>query len=180
MDYHLEDYDTIDYSSDQVSLLISLLVRFPEIGTVHYDPLDQVLRLVFLLKGVLSENLDTFGTWFESHLAVFHTLKQEPVSVATIRRVENGELGMLEIRRDLPSLSREEINLIIQLVSDYFSDSLVREGPDVSEDDKEDQDFLIDSMLSSGPLKGNERLTGFRESGRVLVFSIPKAGVSKT
>ena len=180
MNYHSTDYDTVDYSTDQVSLLISLLVRFPEIGTVHYDPLDQVLRLVFLLKGVRSDNLKTFGKWFESHLAAFHTLKQEPVSTATLQFVDNGELDMLEIRRDLFSLSREEISLIIHLVSDFFSESLVREGSDVSEEDKEDQDAVIESMLSSGPLTGNERLTGFRESGRVLVFSIPKAGVSKS
>lgn len=169
----------MDREGNHVDLLIAILIRFPEIGTVHYEPEKKTLRLVFLLRNV-NKDFHYFAQHFESHLALFHQLKQENVSVACLKRVENPDLTIIEIVRDLASLSLSELNLVIRLVSDYYGDSLVKEGPNMAQEDEVEQGTLIESLLISLSWRDLERLTGFREDGRVLVFSIPLTGVSKS
>jgi len=41
----------VELEGNQIDLLISILVRFPQIGTVHYEPAEKALRIVFLIKG---------------------------------------------------------------------------------------------------------------------------------
>ena len=40
----------MEHEGNQIDLLIAVLVRFPQIVTVHYDPDEKMLRLVFLVK----------------------------------------------------------------------------------------------------------------------------------
>jgi len=37
----------VELEGNQIDLLISILVRFPQIGTVHYEPAEKALRIVF-------------------------------------------------------------------------------------------------------------------------------------
>lgn len=167
----------MDRDGNQIDLLVSILVRFPQIGTVHYEPETKTLRLVFLLKDTQKE-FHGFAQRFESHLAVFHHLKQENVTVASLRKIESGSLTIIEVVRDLASISLDELNLIAELVSGYYGDTVVREGPTMAEEDEVEQNAVIESLLMSVSWRPLERLTGFRENGRVLVFSVP-LGVRK-
>lgn len=40
----------MEREGNQVDLFVSILVRFPQIGTIRYDPETSALRLAFLLK----------------------------------------------------------------------------------------------------------------------------------
>lgn len=169
----------MDREGNHIDLLISLLVRFPQIGTVHYEPDQKTLRLVFLLKEAY-QDFHKFARIFESHLALFHNLKQDNVQVASLKKTENADLTILEVIRDLASLSLAELNVITELVADYYRDSVIQDGPEMAEEDELEHNALIESLLMSVSWRGLERLTGFRENGRVLVFSIPLTGVSKS
>lgn len=170
----------MDREGNHIDLLISLLVRFPQIGTVHYEPEQKALRLVFLLKKD-HQDFHTFAQMFESHLALFHHLKQEDVQVASLKKTESGaDLTVLEVIRDLASLSLAELNVITELVSDYYRDTVIQEGPGIAVEDELEQNVMIDSLLMSLAWRGLERLTGFRDDGRVLVFSIPLPEVKKS
>lgn len=96
-----------------------------------------------------------------------------------MKKGETGELTTLEVIRDLASLSLSELNLIVQLVRDYYGDALVQEGPTMTEEDELEQNLLIENLLMSSAWRPLERLMGFRENGRVLVFSVP-LGVSES
>lgn len=162
----------------QVDLFVSILVRFPQIGTIRYDPETSALRLAFLLKAT-DQSFQIFARRVESHLALFHSLRQEEIAVASLKKSETGELTTLEVIRDLASLSLSELNLIVQLVRDYYGDALVQEGPTMTEEDELEQNLLIENLLMSSAWRPLERLMGFRENGRVLVFSVP-LGVSES
>jgi hypothetical protein len=43
----------------------------------------------------------------------------------------------------------------------------------MGEEDQVEQNYLIEMLLMSTTWRPLERLTGFRENGRVLVFSVP-------
>jgi hypothetical protein len=162
----------MEREGSQVDLFIAVLVRFPQIGTIHYEPETNALRLAFLLKAA-HQDFQGFVRRFESHLALFHNLRGEDVAVASLKKGDTGELTVIEVIRDLPSLSLSELNLIVELVSDYYGDAVVREGQQMAEDDELEQNLLIEALLMSSTWRPRERLTGFRENGRVLVFSVP-------
>lgn len=162
-----------------MDLLISLLVRFPEIGTVYCEPEEGALRLVFLIQDDVGADFTEFVHSFKSHLSFFHSLRQEAVGLVSLKMTEMEQLTSIEILRELSTLSLEELNLIVTLVSDFFGTHLVQDGPNVSEDDLLEHNMIIDSFFNSGPHRNIERLTGFRDNGRVLVFSVPLVGVGK-
>lgn len=167
----------MEHEGSQVDLFVAVLVRFPQIGAINYDPERKTLRLTFLLRAAHHDFQD-FVSRFESHLGLFHNLRQEGVLVASLKKTETGDLTAIEVIRDLASLSLSELNLIVELVSDFYGDTVVQEGQDMGEDDEFEQNLLIDALLMSNTWRSPERLTGFRENGRVLVFSVP-LGVSE-
>lgn len=167
----------MEHEGSQVDLFVAVLVRFPQIGTINYDPEKKTLRLTFLLRQAQHDFQD-FVRRFESHLALFHNLRQEAFGVASVKKTETGEITAIEVIRDLASLSLSELNLIVELISDFYGEALVQEGPDMAEEDEFEQNVLIEALLMSNAWRSLERLTGFRENGRVLVFSVP-LGVSE-
>jgi hypothetical protein len=78
----------------------------------------------------------------------------------------------------MATLSLAELNLTMELLNQSCGEIIVREGPPEVEDDWENN-ALIELLLSEAKTVGRERLSGFRQDGRVLVFSIPLAGVSE-
>lgn len=168
----------MDRQGNQIDLFVSILVRFPQIGTIHYEPDAKTIRFVFLLKDP-NQDFQKFARTFESHLSLFHLLRDGDVGVATLKKIENNLLATIEVTRDFASISLTEINLIVELFSDYYGDALLQEGPQMIEEDMVEQNMIIDALLNSSSCLSLERLTGFRENGRVLVFSTP-LGVSKS
>lgn len=168
----------MEREGDQVDLLIALLIRFPQISTVYFEPEEKVLRLVFLVKDT-KKDFYQFAQVFESHLALLYNLEEEEVSVASLTKTENSRLTSIEVSRDLASLSLGELKVMTQVILDYYGEQVVQDGPEMQDEDEYEQSVLIESLLMSSSWRNFERLTGFRENGRVLVFSIPLAGVSE-
>ncbi|HHW72258.1 MAG TPA: hypothetical protein GX393_03415 [Firmicutes bacterium] len=160
----------MELNETQVDLLIAILVRFPCVGTIHCEPETGTLRLVFLLKAP-DTDFALFAKRFQAHLTLFHKLAGRPVKTSELRRIETEQLTVVEVVRDLASFSLSELKLIVQLMRDSFRDSLVQEGSDAADEDAAEQEMIIDALLRERAELGQERLTGFRENGRVLVFS---------
>lgn len=164
-----------DMNSKQVNLLVSLLIRFPQMSAVHYEPRDRSLRFVYLLKGVQCEDLRGFAEKAKVYLQAFHSIAPltapEP-RVAAVHYEQAEDVWVLQMRRDVDSLTYEEVNLINELVQEYLGKAVVCETVEETVDDEFfEEDMAIDTLLSSGGGFGDEKLSGYREKGRVLVFS---------
>jgi hypothetical protein len=161
--------------SDQVNLLISLLIRFPHISAVHYEPDDRSLRFVYLLRQVQLDELHQFVQRAQLHLEAFHSFDSaRPIpQLAAIQHEHTDELLVLQIKRDVDSLSYEELNLINELVQSSFPERVVCDMVENLDEEYLDEDDSIVSFLAAGDRFGNEKLSGFREKGKVLVFSTP-------
>lgn len=164
-------------SSDSVSLLISILVRFPQIGTVKIDSKKQVLWLNFMLsQSVELAEIEEFQKKTADILQAYHSivgLKPSFLRIDTQQPYE--KFCLLSIGRDIASLSRGELSLIITTLSESFKDKLIMDEfsfePEMF-DDFGFPDDLIDSMLENMKFqRTSKNLTALRENGRVLVFS---------
>jgi hypothetical protein len=164
-------------SSDGVSLLISILVRFPQIGTIQFDSKKRLLSLNFMLsQTVPSTDLDSFQKTIAANLKAYHYITgKKPSCVKIETKQPYDKFCMLSIVRDLASLSKGEITLISTLLAEKFHDCLILDDSEFVPDFVDELDFpdeLIDSMFEVvRAQRAAKNLTALRENGRVLVFS---------
>jgi hypothetical protein len=158
---------------DSISLVTTLLVRYPELCTINYSPKGPLLKLSFILKSELNKKIiqkiqeDLMGCistymYFEN--------KEEPHYFKVNYSHASG-LTQLEITRDTATLTQREIALIVSFLNQEFNNLLVSEAAVISEDDLTDQDdficYMLDNLRQKNP---KNRLIAVREEGRVLVF----------
>ncbi len=160
--------------SDGVNLLISILVRYPEIGTISFDPNKESLKLTFMLSGIPSpQEFTAFKHLLLNSLAAYHSLEGLNIQLADLQLTSYEQVAMLNIIRDVATLSKNEITIIITLLREKFKERLVADHNDtMPEEDLLVQEELIDNMLEN--IKKHHAvhgLIGIREDGRVLVFN---------
>ncbi|MGE5576587.1 MAG: hypothetical protein ACM3TT_05250 [Syntrophothermus sp.] len=163
-----------DKTQNSIGLLISILVRYPEVGTIKYEPEQKALKFTFILnKRLASERFKSFTKKLEESLSALAVVTQRVLAVLAVERFDYKQFTLIEVKRDVESLSQEEISLLSNLARDYFGNSLVMEGNElIQEEDQLLQEELIDHMLED--IKENlveKDLIGFREEGRVFVFN---------
>lgn len=160
--------------SDSVGLLISILVRYPEVGTINYDPVKQDLKFTFIYSCVLEQpELVRFRTIMVESIEAYNTLEGRRPSTVEISHYICESFTMIEITRDVGTLAQEEISMVIELVHSNFAQNLVSEENDyLMEEDLIMQEELIEHMLENIKVSTPEKnLIAFREEGRVLVFN---------
>jgi hypothetical protein len=155
------------------NLLISLLMRFPEIMSINFDMPQEQAKFTYILAGsVKKEDISHFSCNLKESLAAFAELTGEELNVKS-RLQRSGKLNLLELRCGTNALSLEAIQLICGLVSGLFSGSLVTEGDAQElfpEEEMIRQEEIIEYLLSHNTGTTKENLLAFREAGKVFVF----------
>lgn len=160
--------------SDSIGLLISILVRYPEVGTINYDPIKQNLKFTFIFSCELEEaKLVNFKKKVIESIETYSNLEGRTPTFIDVSYCLCESFTMFEITRDVGTLTQEEISLAIDLVYINFEQHLVTEKNDyLMEEDLIMQEELIERMLENLKTSFPEKnLIAFREEGRVLVFN---------
>lgn len=161
--------------SNSVGLLISILVRYPEIGSIKSVTKDKVLKFNFILTEQLTEKeFTSFKEHLLNSLEVYNLLEGKKTLITEIKKIDYEKITILEVERDVDTLNQEEISLIIGLMRDKFGSFLVSDNSAdcALEEELEMQEELIEHMLEDAKASFQEKnLIGFREEGKVLVFN---------
>lgn len=159
---------------DGVNLLVSMLVRYPEISSLAYEPKNNVLTLKFIISPIEDkEAIFLKIDLLEESLAAFYGLMKLRPLLAKISIAIEDKLAVLSIERDVATITRNEVVLLVTLLREQMQGLLLSDLP--SEQSGEDNGFqeeLIENMLKS--IESNyhgQGLLGIREEGRVLVFN---------
>lgn len=160
--------------TDSVGLLISILVRYPEVATINFDPENKFLKFTFIYSKVLGKKeLDNLHNKLMDSIEIYNLLEGKEPKLVSLNHQIYDNLTMIEIQRDLDTLVQEEITLIVNLFHQHLHTNLVTEGSDqLFGEDLAAQEELIEHMLESIKYSKQEKyLYAFREEGRVLVFN---------
>lgn len=170
----LNYYDNGYSVNDGIDLMISLLVRYPEINTVKTDPKGGEIIFSFLLKKELTQ---TEFAVLEQELAknidTFLFIQNKQVQVMRFQLQVYEGYSFVEVVRDFQTISQREISLLIQLIHNQLGMYLLTETGDGSEmEELEMQEELIDDLLDrlQFDVEDQEDLIGYRDAGRVMVF----------
>ncbi len=160
--------------SNSMSLIAFLLVRYPEVGSVRFDPAEKTLQFCFVLDAVIVlEEFEKFHEQLLLSLSSISQLQDKELGSTVITYAEYDNLTFVEVTRDIDFLNQEEISLIIGVVQQFFEGKLLLDQEDIVQDeDVMMQEEMIEHMLED--LKDShqeKRLIGFREEGRVMVFN---------
>lgn len=164
-----------DGSSASVGLLVSILVRYPEICTISYTPDSRVLGFSFMVsRRVESEEIQSFRDRALSSIQVYlDLLRVEGTPLMEIAGAYVGNITQIQIARDVASLTADEISLLIGLIAQSYGEDLIADrSDDLEEEDLVVQEEFIANLLADLKETVQERrLIGFREEGRVVVFN---------
>lgn len=160
--------------SDSVGLLISILVRYPQVGSINYEPEAQCLKFNFIFSTIYNtDTLEKFRANFVQSLETYNILEgRKPHNIGLNYQIDDN-LTILEVVRDVFTLSQEEISLIITLVEESFDQTLISEkSEEYQVEDLQMQEEMIGHMLENLRTSTHgKKLIAFREEGRVLVFN---------
>ncbi len=160
--------------NDSIGLLMSLLMCYPGICTVRYLPDSNSLKLSYLMKnGFDEQKIHLIKSILVDSMVFYAETTRKRISPLELVFSATGDLGQLEILCGIEDLTREEINMVNEIVVSHFQDLLtfdVREP--LLEEDRVYQEAYIDNMLDSMRDCAPQRyLIGFREEGRVMVYN---------
>ena len=162
-------------SADTVNRVVALLVRFPELHSIRSNPADATLTLSFALR----ERLDraktrALGERVGEYVRAFLDLRGEsPVKIGVASERDTA-VTFVNVTRDAESFSREELELLVAMFAEQFGERLVRDGDNApDDDDPAARDELVEVALDAlrDPTR-RQRLVGFREEQRVLVYFV--------
>jgi len=160
-------------NSLNADFLMTLLIRFPELAAVKYEPETRSLKLTFLLRGKIRE-IDFKAAFdrIQAHLETFAVLTKKRPRLFRFGRRRAQDLTIIDFERDLATMSRAELSLLTALLGNEFGGSLVREEtPFLTDDDLQLQDDVIQAMLDDGRVSlADKGYFAFRGQGRVLVL----------
>jgi hypothetical protein len=152
-----------------VGLLISILVRYPEVCSVRYLQQEHALKFRFLLQ--VPENGENLTKKIREALEVFHRFEGNTMRLCEVQLKPEDRLSLLTITRDVGSMNQMEVGLIVDLVKAEWSKQLIFEETEFSEDELIFQEEVIAQILQS--FRESTLDKGFiavREEGRVLVY----------
>jgi hypothetical protein len=163
-------------SADTVNRVVALLVRFPELHSVRSNPADATLTLSFAVR----ERLDrvkqrALADRVSEHLRAFLDLRGDVPAKIALACDRDTAVTFVNVTRDAASFAREELELLVALFADAYGDRLVRDGASAAQpdDDPAVRDELVEVALDAlrDPTQ-RQRLVGFREEQRVLVYFV--------
>ncbi len=158
--------------SDSVGLLISMLVRYPEISSIYYEPIKKEIKFTFMLNNN-KEDINSYCQMMNKCVNTFYYLETgQALNPVNIKYNVLGNITLIDIHRNIKHLSSNELNLLITLTQDYFQESIVVEMEELTKEDQVLQEDMIGNILENVKKEEiTQRLIAFREEGRVLVYN---------
>ena len=120
--------------TDSVGLLISILVRYPEVATINYEPEKQILKFNFIsARNIEEKEISRMKALVLDSIEVFNFLEGRQTGVVALNHQAIDQLTLIEVQRDMDTLVQEEISMIVDLFRQHLLPSLVTE---INEDRK--------------------------------------------
>ena len=160
-----------------VNLLAGLLVHYPEISTVQYDPATQCLRFSYTMDGVLLDKMETPEIFLERDLFLgiqgYHRFNKIYSLVTEVEIERFASFARVVIRRDLKSFSPREITFILALLSQTIPGFFAIDSLDKRdlEDFSMGEGALSVRLENVNNVSGQKEIVAFRDNERVLFYN---------
>jgi len=160
--------------TNSMSLIVSLLIRYPEIATLSLNPDEGSFAFSFIFKRAFSPvEIKELRENLTDSLYALLELNNQQTTVLKISFHKLKGFSFLELKRDIVSFSQEEITLVTEIIGSRYAQEIIRDQEEgIAEDEQLFQEEMIDHMLEDlKDTRQERRLIGIREEGRVMIFN---------
>lgn len=161
--------------SPGTSLVVSFLIRYPELSSVRFCPETERLTFRIFLKGIVELTKEqAFIQYVETYVAACRELEPSFADAGTIRfeRFEEGATALCYEQR-IQQLDLPEVRLFMELARQDFED-LFSDDKLLSpyEEEVVAHEAVIERILQDkNTIREEKPIVGYREGGRVFVFN---------
>lgn len=151
--------------------MIAVMMRYPEMSSVQYLPEDGTLTMVFMLRRSLSDReWATFAATACELLETYRHLTGTLPTVLEVRRTSVDQSTLVEVVRDVQTVSVEEAGMLIEVLRDQYGGDLVADPHELLEEDMIVQEENIQANLEALKKAASGQLVALRDDGRVMVY----------
>lgn len=162
------------YQESGLDIFINTSIKYVQLNAVRYETeLEQLTLEIALGEKVAPERRRDFRKRLQPALALFFKLKREKAAYIEVEFKEytNG-ITLLRYKRDINSVSEQEIGIFMGLMESEFGGILLKENALIPVED----DFKLQvkkSLMRKLKQSNNQTssLLAYHEDGRVLVFN---------
>ncbi len=156
-----------------VEVLATLLVAYPQVSRVAYDPANKALALVFLCRGPLSQSKRRrLASLYKDSVEVYLSLTDRRPAVIKTAWEELDSFYSFQVERDVSSLSPGELDMTVELICERAGGVVGSEDldPEAGELGWPARVFLQETIDQVSKLKSSKKIVALREGEKVLVF----------
>ncbi|MHB8076144.1 hypothetical protein E4K67_26610 [Desulfosporosinus fructosivorans] len=158
-----------DRVQEGVGLLSSILMRYAEVGSVHYWCEQHALKFTFMVQH--HQEVSSLREIFKPALEFFHQLEGKNMRIFDLTCHNEEDVCLITITRDVDSMTQREVGLIVELIKGKYKKQLLYDELYLPEDEQIFQEEMITHMLYSIHSDDMDKnVVALREEGRVLVF----------
>ncbi|HHY69016.1 MAG TPA: hypothetical protein GYA09_02285 [Firmicutes bacterium] len=159
---------------EDIEVMATLLVAFPQMSRIVFDPRNRTLTSVFLCQGPLSKNKQRqLNKLYRESLEVYHGLIGIEPRIVNSSWELMDNLCSFQVERDVESLSTDELSLTASLVSQNVRVFSASDGSTLVEDIElswSARFFLQELLEDIRNIKCTRQLVAVREGEKVIVF----------
>ncbi|MFC4766381.1 hypothetical protein ACFO8Q_03085 [Effusibacillus consociatus] len=150
-----------------------MLIRYPEVSSVRYEPENHALVFSFFLQGqvdVAKKNacLKDLNTCFE----VCTELDREFPKMGNLTFTSLEDITIVMYHQEINQITTGEISLLTSILQNHFANEVALDPLMVDEDDMELQEELIDRLLGHRDILSEQKqIVAYRDGGKVFVYN---------
>ena len=159
-----------------VQLLASVLVCFPEIEAVSYEPRQELLTMDFVVRARLDPSeIEDFAAFLAESIETYYVIEGGAASEMDFSYEQHDALTILHLARRMDELSERELSLTVQLLTERFGEALLVDPHGAEALDAEfrtlQHETLERMLMAVREIPRRDRLIGIRERDQVVVYN---------
>ncbi|RQD75420.1 MAG: hypothetical protein D5R97_06095 [Candidatus Syntrophonatronum acetioxidans] len=157
-----------------VNWLVSVLIHVPEIFALNFNVNEHKFKFSYMLNQELDEEkFQNFKGVLMDNLGAFEHVFLKGSACTLVKKTKFNGLTLLEIVREIKTISMEEIQIVNSVVRDFFYEYIISEKTEKLNEFKEDlirHEEFIKSLTINYSSSKEENIFAFRQGGKVFVF----------
>jgi len=159
-------------STRGLGTLIAVLMRYPEVSSVQYNPEAKTIQVTFVVRGAIADDAwNRVVDEVTTALIAYRDMTRRPLTVLELNADRAEPVTTVELTRDTDTVSVEEIGMTIEILRDQLELTVLFDPNDLLDEDLMVQEETILEQLEALIAEGGGQLVALRDEGRVLIFN---------
>lgn len=158
-------------SSLYEQLILSLLLYLKPVEIIEYDSSTRLVKITLIAQKLSMDQFARCAQCVHKYIAVHHRLVKTDSADLCLTLIPGEKVSRIEIKRLLNDFFRQDITIIIELITQFFGDALLSESGWLAGEEAFNSDYLDMLISKAAAEKGEKLFRGIRLSDRIIIYA---------